>query len=262
MRQSVLGSGRTQWGWVHACSCTNECGEGHIGESHGNPLCSPVWIEYIDFYHSKIASLLCDLWQMPRMPSLPQVYHIFMASETHQQGWLNNSQSKWSKSITVADPRHLHFSSQENIPHVFAAKQQDGLSAFPCGTILQEIRMMMFLCDQFGVLFYAILFFLHLWLSECYFVLYKHYRFDQALCNLSQESWRQKSCYLIQRYVVHGCFSVFFHVVPSCNLLLVLPSDSQSYSCSDKIKGLNLWGSCYTSCPCGLSIDIVSLAVT
>lgn len=159
MRQSVLGSGRTQWGWVHACSCTNECGEGHIGESHGNPLCSPVWIEYIDFYHSKIASLLCDLWQMPRMPSLPQVYHIFMASETHQQGWLNNSQSKWSKSITVADPRHLHFSSQENIPHVFAAKQQDGLSAFPCGTILQEIRRMMFLCDQFGVLFYAILFF-------------------------------------------------------------------------------------------------------
>ncbi len=33
------------------------------------------------------------------------------------------------------------------------------------------------------------------------------------------------------------CLSVFFHVVPSCNLLLVLPLVSQSYSRKGKIKG-------------------------
>lgn len=52
MRQSVLVSGRTQWGWVHAC-CTNECGEGHIGQSSCKSSMQSC-LNWIDFTSSKL----------------------------------------------------------------------------------------------------------------------------------------------------------------------------------------------------------------
>lgn len=168
-----------------------------------------------------------------------------MAFETQQQGWLNNFESKSSKCITVADPRHLHLSSQKTFHTCLQRSNRMAYLHFPAEQFYRKYEGWCFWVTNLVCYFMQFCFLLHLWLSKCYFVLYKHYRFDQALCNLSQESWRQTSWYLIQRYVVHGCFSVFFHVFPSCNLLLVLPLDSQSYSCTDKIKGLNLWGSCY-----------------
>ena len=204
------------------------------------------WIDVTLPFQNCKCTLLCDLRQMPRMPLLPQVHHIFMASETQQQGWLNNFESKSSKCITVADPRHLHLSSQKTFHTCLQRSNRMAYLHFPAEQFYRKYEGWCFWVTNLVCYF----------MQFCFFCIFgfpsailsftnttdsiRHYATSARRVEGKRVDIWSKDMWCM---AVFPCFSMFFLHVICCWYYPWIRNPTAVLTRSR--DWLNLWGSCY-----------------